>query len=400
MSQNHHETYSFKLRCRTLCYLGDKALAQKFDKLTKGDIEALQSNPSDEVRAKIAEKVATEVAAAALSDDEVHIAHAILRMMVKDAADRVRKSLSDCLHNSNHVPHDVAMALAEDIDIIALPMLESSPVFTDADLIAIIQSGAASKQIAIAGRPHVTDQVAGALVATENSKAVGILAANDGAELSQQTFDSIIDRHSSVDGVVDALARREDLPIDIAERLTAHVSNELQNVLVGRYMLPENQAEQLAVASREKATVDLVEEISNAENVVTLANQLNRNGRLTASLILRSLCTGDIRFFEAAMAELASVDMPRAGIMIHDAGPLGLDAIFRKSGLPRVFFPAFRVAVDVYHANDFDGRENDRARFRQRMIERILTQYDGIESEDLDYLINALGKVDAEDQAA
>lgn len=375
-------------------------MAQKFDTLTKGDIEALQSNPSDEVRAKIAQKVATEVAAEALSEDEVTIAHAILRMMVKDAAERVRKSLSDCLNNSNHVPHDVAVALAEDIDVIALPMLENSPVFTDEDLVAIIESGAASKQVAIAGRENVTDIVAGALVATDNSDAVGVLAANDSAQMSEHTLSQIIEKHSGADSVVDALAQREDLPIEIAERLTAHVSNELQKVLVGRYMLPENQAEQLAVASREKATVDLVEEVASAENVVSLASQLRQNGRLTASLILRSLCTGDIRFFEAAMAELASVDVARAGIMIHDAGPLGLDAIFRKSGLPQVFFPAFRVAVDVYHANEFDGRDNDRERFKQRMIERVLTQYDGIESEDLDYLINALGKAETEERAA
>ncbi len=41
---------------------------------------------------------------------------------------------------------------------------------------------------------------------------------------------------------------------------------------------------------------------------------------------------------------------------------------------------------------DFDGLTGDRMRFRQRMVERILTQYADVEGEDLDYLIAQLSR--------
>ncbi|MEO1324003.1 MAG: hypothetical protein AAFV59_13460, partial [Pseudomonadota bacterium] len=51
---------------------------------------------------------------------------------------------------------------------------------------------------------------------------------------------------------------------------------------------------------------------------------------------------------------------------------------------------AFRAAVKVYHELQYDGEANDRARFRMRMIERVLTQFQAIPRDDLDYLLEKL----------
>ena len=125
---------------------------EKGSKLSQNDIQDLLQNPSDNVRADVAKKVAQEIESTALTDEERELANSILRTMVKDAAELVRKSLSESLRYADDVPRDVAIALAKDIDSVAVPILESSPVFTDGDLIEIVNSGRGSKQIAIAGR--------------------------------------------------------------------------------------------------------------------------------------------------------------------------------------------------------------------------------------------------------
>ena len=76
--------------------------------------------------------------------------------------------------------------------------------------------------------------------------------------------------------------------------------------------------------------------------------------------------------------------------MIHDAGPLGLQAVFDRAGMPRKMLPAFRAAVNVFHETSHDGGPNDRARFRARMIERVLTQFQAIPKDDLEYLLDKL----------
>lgn len=59
-------------------------------------------------------------------------------------------------------------------------------------------------------------------------------------------------------------------------------------------------------------------------------------------------------------------------------------------------FPVFRAAVEVSEETEYDGGEDDQNRYRQRMIERILTQFeDGFYSEDLDFFIDRLGRKEA-----
>ena len=62
----------------------------------------------------------------------------------------------------------------------------------------------------------------------------------------------------------------------------------------------------------------------------TLARQA-----LTPSLLLRTLARGQMALFVHAMAELTATPHARAWLMIHDAGPLGLRAIYDRAGLPR-----------------------------------------------------------------
>jgi hypothetical protein len=57
-------------------------------------------------------------------------------------------------------------------------------------------------------------------------------------------------------------------------------------------------------------------------------------------------------------------------------------------------FTAFRLAIDIYHKTEMDGGPNDRSRFRQRMVERVLTQFQAIPRADLEYLLEKLNAVD------
>jgi uncharacterized protein (DUF2336 family) len=79
--------------------------------------------------------------------------------------------------------------------------------------------------------------------------------------------------------------------------------------------------------------------------------------------------------------------------MIHDAGPLGLRAIYERAGLPARLFPAFRAAVDTFHTLEFDGGARDLERFQARMLQRFLTQPQSAGREDVDYLIERMDQV-------
>jgi hypothetical protein len=84
---------------------------------------------------------------------------------------------------------------------------------------------------------------------------------------------------------------------------------------------------------------------------------------------------------------MAGVPVHNARVLIHDPGGLGLASLYARTGLPAPLLPAFRVAIAVAVETPFDGGENDRERHRRRTLERILTQFEEIGAEDLDYLL-------------
>jgi len=194
----------------------------------------------------------------------------------------------------------------------------------------------------------------------------------------------------------EAMVHRPRLPVTVAERLVTMVSESLKGELAKRHELPASLATDLILQSRERATITLSTE-SNEDELDRLVHQMRESGRLTPSIILRALCMGDLRFFEAAVAELARVSVLNVRTLIHDSGALGLRAAFDKAGLPASQFPAVRAAMDVARETEYDGGENDRERYSRRMIERILTQYGdlGVEfdSDDLEYLLTKMGQL-------
>jgi uncharacterized protein (DUF2336 family) len=357
------------------------------------------ADPTPEARAETAAKIAGEYGTEALNDSERQLAEDIFRTMVKDAEVRVREALAAHLKACPDVPHDVALSLAQDVDSVSLPMLKFSEVLTDQDLIEIVRSQGTAKQEAVAQRAQVSSKVAGALIDTKNETAVARLVANEGAELDDKALKRVIKDYKDNSAISDSLARRANLPPAISEQLVSAVTKQLESYLKKKAELPADQVSNLILQARERATVSLISDGSSDDELEQMVQRLHENGRLTASLILRALCMGDMNFFEAAMARLAGVPVQNARVLIHDKGTLGLESVYLRAGLPDALFSAFRAAIDVAAETDYDGGANDRARYIERMLERILTQFEDpserLGEDDIEYLINKLQELAA-----
>jgi uncharacterized protein (DUF2336 family) len=163
--------------------------------------------------------------------------------------------------------------------------------------------------------------------------------------------------------------------------------------LMTHHAISAEAALEIATGAAERATVDIVDQAGRTADVKGFVTHLHAAEKLTASLLLRGLAQGHMTFFEWGVAELAGVPHHRTWLMIHDAGPLGLRAIYERAGLPARLFPAFRAAVDTFHSMEFDGGARDRERFQERMLQRFLTQPSSAAREDVEYLIDKMDQV-------
>ncbi|MEM1398633.1 MAG: DUF2336 domain-containing protein [Pseudomonadota bacterium] len=358
--------------------------------LTGEDVQKLLSDTSASGRASMIEKVASSYEDAELTDAERVIAEDIIRAMARDASEMVREALAANVKSSTQLPHDVAKSLAQDIDSVALPILEFSEVLTDADLVELVRSQGESKQVAIARRATVSSTVSDALIETDNVAVVGTLVGNKGATISDASLQTVVDKFGEIEAIQKPLTNRSTLPVTIAEQLVSKVSDSLKQVLMVKHELSGDTAADLVMRVRERATVRLAADQESDLSVEKLCFQLHRNGRLTPSLMLRAICTGDMIFFETGLAIMARVPVANSHALIMDPGGRGLKGLYLKAGMPVQWLPAVELAVQIVKETPVNGGDYDRDSYGRVVLERILTQCPDLHAEEEAYLLNKL----------
>ncbi len=359
-------------------------------RLSASDLQGIaRENPDD--RAKVVAKVAVEYKNTILTDNERDLAEEIFRLAAQDLAVQVRRLLAEELKSFELVPADIIKTLASDSDDgVALPIIEYSKVLTDDDLQTIINTDKKERMLAIARREMVSESISERLIEKQSEDIASTLAGNKGAKISVHALEKMLETHKQSDTITSRLSLRTDLPLEFAEKLIVQVSSHLQQNLMTQYKISEETLQKITKVTREKATLSVVNTATPAAQVERLVKHLRSNHRLTDSIILRALCTGDIRFFEYAMAELTGLSITNTQLLIHDSNEETFQKFYAKAKLSKEMYKGFRVALDVYHAIISENRYDDPQALSRAMIERILTKYSDLGAENIDHLLGRL----------
>lgn len=356
----------------------------------------LSQSSTPDARAEVADAIGRSIDSPAIGDKERDIALDIVRRLAGDIVQQVRQNLADAVRQSVGLPHDVALKLAQDVADVSLPFIAESVVLTDDDLIGIVEEGDTAKQLAIANRDEVSEQVVGALVDQGNEDVVVAVVSNPGAILGEPALGRALDRFGDSPRLQEPMVARNALPVGIAERLVTLVSDKLKDELVRRHEISPDLAADLVLEGRERATLDLVSDDGPAERVEELAREMARNGRLTDSILLRAACTGDLGFVAAGLAVRAKIPFRNADMLVHDDGEKALRSLTVKAGLGEHDRIILRAAVDVARSTEMVDAPDARDRFAETVLERVLTTFDAEEAafseEDAEYLIKKLSK--------
>lgn len=374
-------------------------------KLTLQDVERLLRDPSTASREETAGKVAAAYTSRTLSQSEQELAQDIFKVLVKDAQERVRLALSENLKESGDLDPDVARVLANDVeDSVALPIVQFSEALDENDLLEIVREHDESRQVAVAARADVTESISEAIVDSGSEEAVATLVGNESADIGDSTLERVSDEYGESERVQEPLVKRSELPMRVAEKLVAKVSDRLKQHLVTHHELSEGTATDLVMQSRERATMRLLAEGGEQNDMVALARQLKANGRLTPSMLLRSLCLGDMSFFEAAMGVLAGIPVSNSHILIHDQGELGLQRLYNRTNLPEKLYPAFRSACRIAREASMERSDADPEVRMRQMLERVLTVDEQLVDEfgitNVDYLLTKFNEIAQENHSA
>lgn len=168
------------------------------------------------------------------------------------------------------------------------------------------------------------------------------------------------------------------------------LSDRLRDALVRRHTLPEALAEELALHGRERAVTAAIGRVRDAAELDELASELNAERAITPTLLLRSLCLGQLGFFEAAMAARAGLPVSRVRALIYEDGPRGLMTLFEQAALPFGLFRAFRATFEVIMHLSRELLEQWQSGFTEEIITRLVKEYEQVCPEGLEHVLSQL----------
>lgn len=345
--------------------------------ITPHDLNRLIHEPSPKVRSYIAAKVSQQFNQSQFTSNEAKIAIDIFRLLLRDNAIAVRKSIAENLKNNPHVPRDVILALASDTAEIALPIIEFSELLSDEDLMEIIRSTReVRKWLAVSRRQNLSSKVSRQLIATRSEIVVVSLFANHKAQIEESDLEYVMNEFRHEQDVLEAMVYRGGLDPLLTEKLYSLVSAQLKKHLTKKFRLPWNLVNQEADMVRESAMLRFLSVWMKEEEIVALAQQMQRNKRLSLSLALRALAQGERRFFEAALAARAGLTTEKANALLQDQGPLGLRTLCASGGVPAHYIEALEIIyrfAQRYPRNTISDAETH----VERLLEYIRThRYD------------------------
>ncbi|WP_422362483.1 DUF2336 domain-containing protein [Pyruvatibacter mobilis] len=374
------------------------------DGLSVEDVKRLARDNSAHNRESALTKIGQLVAEGRLSQAEARIAEDVVTRMADDAEVLVRRALARQLALYPLLPTEMAEKLARDVDEVSVPVLQHWPHLSDDLLVSVIEEQVESKQVAIAQREEVSERVSGALIDTGNSTVVGVLLENEGARISADALHKALADHQDHDRIPVLVAKRPDLEPEtclrcvslmVADQLETDVANEMRRYLVHQQHLPDEMASEIVAHAREQAVAEMTSAEVDDSKVEEFVGVLMKAGRLTPTMLIRSLCSGDLRFVEMAFARLAKTTRSHVAAAMRPGNGEVFKTIYDDTRLPRNLRPAFAAAMAAAHEErdrvGADGRM-DPDHYVPTVVAGIVSAYGTVAPAELDHVLAELGR--------
>ena len=274
----------------------------------------LSKDDDDTVREVLAGKIGQKAAHADPGSDpkSTGMVHQILDTLARDQLPAVRGIISDAIKSLDNVPKPIVSLLAKDVDeLVASPVLEFSPLLSDAELADLVGEGMGTTAMkAVANRNNLGSDVTRAVTASGDTSAIETMLENATASIENETFDQIAALAENAENLHAPMVRRADLPPEAAKKIATFISDALLDQLTTRNDLEDSVKQELRAKIESRLggvqtgpeTIDL----NNAQSI-SEAYAEAKKGRIGAHKVMRSLNRGDYSYVVAAMALMSGV---------------------------------------------------------------------------------------------
>jgi len=259
------------------------------------ELLALAHNPSTEARQRLLLGVVALCDACPPTGEVSPVLGEIFLTLARQAEREVRKALSEKLAHAEWAPAALVNVLALDEIEIARPILESSPILQDEDLLRVLIEASLEHQIAVARRPHISGRVADAVIDKAEPAVLMALTTNRTAEISVEGVRRLVEHSRRIAALRGPLIRHPLLTEALAEQLYQWVGTALRQSIADRFNVDEaalGAAIHDAVKGAMRPTdpePDPLDQGERDEMERRLIDKLQAAGQLRAGLLIRAV---------------------------------------------------------------------------------------------------------------
>ena len=349
-------------------------LADQGGPATRRAVAAHSSTPPDtnlrlardadwQVREELARKVSRQLPNldASVSRAVRDATFRVLERLARDPAAIVRSVLAREIKHLCTVPrHIVQIFACDDDESVFGPVLQGSPLLSDADLMRIIATEDARGALKfIARRRPLHPNLIDAIVFRLEPESLSALLENPDAPVRSEALEHIADNADAVVSCLDSLAARKELSAQ-ATRKIARVAGRrvLERLLSGRTHDPETQAVlEHELRARAHEPVARVDDSRDPSQLVLAAREA---GTLDDAFIQSAIELGDLDTIVAALVELGGTPGRIVRRILFSGSSKSVASLVRRAGLS--MRTAYRIlAMMAKHESGALAHEHARA---------------------------------------
>jgi uncharacterized protein (DUF2336 family) len=311
------------------------------------DLIALAEQPSSERRRELLRSVTDMFftheghgpGEMALFDD-------VMNRLAGDMETAVRAELAQRMAAAPAAPSGLLRNLASDQIEVARPVLEGSSGLSDADLVHVARTQGQEHLRAISQRPAVPMAVSEVIVERGDDDTLGVLLTNEGAALSREAHERIVDRAAANPALHDIVTDRQSLPVDLLNDMYFMVEARLRDRIMARNATidPAELEAALEAGRKQVAALDGALPADFAEAEAYIRNMKAR-GDITPRALAAMLRNREMTRFLLALAELADIDFHTARRILDRRELDALAIVCRAADFDRSLFLTFAVLI-------------------------------------------------------
>lgn len=311
------------------------------------DLIALANEPSSAKRRELLRGV-TDMFFAGESHNNVEMGlfDDVMSQLAGEMEEAVKVELAQRLGETPAPPRGLSRALASDSIAVAAPILRNSIALTDEDLLHVARTQGQDHLRAISQRHSVSSAVSDAIVARGDDTTLGVLLRNEGAVLSREAHETVVDRAVANPSLHEAVIDRNGLPVDLLNEMYFVVEARLRDRIMEKNAgVDPALLEAALTAGRKRVAVEdgaLPADFAAAEKEF---RTLRAKAKISPQILANMLRAKNTTLFLVALADMADVDFHTARKIVERREMDALSVICKAADFDRSLFLTFALLI-------------------------------------------------------